>query len=344
MTEEKINVEQTTHEKSVAESADLMTPMSLRVAATLRLADLVPEEGATVAEIAALVDVEATSLGRLLDHLVTVGAFEHEEEFGRYTVTAWGRQLRSDDPHPLRPGLDLHGALGRAQLAAVELLHTVTTNGDAYSRRYGRDFWTDLAATPALRASFDATMQHRIHGDATTLLNAFDWSRFTHLVDVGGGDGLILASVLEAHPQMRGHVVERAETIAQASARLTRAVLARRAVALEGNFLDSLPEGADLYLLSDIVHNWADEEAISILSNCANAMAPHGAVVVVETMLDGEPDQPRNTGMDLNMWTFLGGRERTQHQIVDLAAHCGLHLAGQKHIGPWRNLLEFRLG
>lgn len=85
-----------------------------------------------------------------------------------------------------------------------------------------------------------------------------------------------------------------------------------------------------------------DDKATTILRNCANAVTSGGSVLVVDTMLDGEPGQPLNTTMDLNMWTFLGGRERTRDQLIKLGAQCDLHLAGEIHVGAWRNLLEFR--
>ncbi|HXT90931.1 MAG TPA: methyltransferase [Trebonia sp.] len=148
--------------------------------------------------------MDAVPLGRLLDHLVTLGAFDHDEESGRYAVTEWGRQLRADDPHPMRFSLDLHNTVGRAQLAAVELLHTVTADEAGYTRMYGREFYTDLAENPALRASFDASMEQRIRGEVAELVKGFDWSRFRRLVDLGGGDGYLLASVLQAHPTCGG--------------------------------------------------------------------------------------------------------------------------------------------
>lgn len=330
------------HRTSVVESADLFAPMALRVAATLRLADLAKDDGSTAAELAPQAGVDAVPLGRLLDHLVTLGAFDHDEESGRYAVTEWGRQLRADDPHPMRFSLDLNNTVGRAQLAAVELLHTVTADEAGYTRMYGRDFYTDLAENPALRASFDASMEQRIRSEVAELVKGFDWSRFRRLVDLGGGDGYLLAAVLQAHPHLRGTVLERGETVGAAAARLAASGLGERADVVQGDFFDSVPEGADLFLLSDILHNWPDDKAATLLENCAKSMPPDGALLVVETMLDGEPGQALNTTMDLSMWTFLGGRERTQANIVGLAERVGLILTEKKHLGTWRNLLEFR--
>jgi 2,7-dihydroxy-5-methyl-1-naphthoate 7-O-methyltransferase len=149
-------------------------------------------------------------------------------------------------------------------------------------------------------------------------------------------------SLLEAHPHLRGTVLERAETVEAAAARLTASGLGERAEAVRGDFFVSVPEGTDLLLLSDILHNWPDDKVVILLQNCAKSLPLDGALVVVETMLDGEPGQPLNTTMDLSMWTFLGGRERTQANIAELAERAGLVLAGKKHLGTWRNLLEFR--
>lgn len=314
--------------------ADLATPMSIRVAATLGLADRA-RTGATAEQLALETGTSAPALRRVLDHLVTAGVFALES--GRYRPTDLGAQLAEDAPSGVRPVLDINCAGGRAELAFVDLLDTVTTGEPAYVRRYGRDFWADIDAQPALRRSFDAQMKWRFEVQAPQIAERFDWSRFPEIVDVGGGDGNLLATILAAHPSVRGRVVDLAPSAEAATARFAATGLADRAGAVPGSFFDPLPAGADAYLLSNILHNWDDDHAREILTGCRRAAAPNGVVVVIEALLG----EGVGTAMDLSMLTCFGGRERTLDDFVELAAGCGLALTGASPVSDERTALEF---
>lgn len=317
------------------ELADLATPMAVRVAATLRLADHASGAGATADRLAADTGSDATALRTLLDHLVTAGVFDHEPESGRYRPTELGRQLRRDSPDAFSP-LDIHSAAGRGDLAFVELLHTVTTGTSAYAARYGRGFWDDLDAHPPLRRSFDAQMNWRFRTQASQIAERVDWGRFRDVLDVGGGDGALLREILRVHPTVRGRIIDLAPTADAAARRLADAGFGDRAGALTGSFFDPLPTGADAYLLSDIVHDWNDENALRILTRCREAAAPSGArVLLVETA------GVVGTAMDLFMLMCFSGRERDVDELVGLAARAGLRRHAVTPVADDRTLLEF---
>ncbi len=307
--------------------------MAIRVAATLSLVERAGEVGATAEQLAAETGTAAPALGSLLDHLVTVGVFDREAD--RYRPTDLGAQLREDAPAGIKPLLDINRAGGRAELAFVELLGTLTTGTPAYVRRYGRDFWTDLDAEPTLRRSFDAQMNWRFQRQAPQIAERFDWGRFTEIVDVGGGNGIVLAAILRAHPDVHGRVVELAPTAAAAAT--TLAEFGDRADAVSGSFFDPLPAGADAYVLSDILHDWDSEHARKILTRCREAAAPNGTVVVIEPLR-------ANTGIDLFMLMCFGGRERSVDELTALAVDCGLTLRGTTPVAEGRTALEFSSG
>ena len=142
------------------QAADLITPMAIRVAATLRLADHIAGGTTTIEGLAAATGTDADALGRVMDHLVKAGLLTRVE--GGYGLTDLGAQLREDDPGGVRAWIDLEGAVGYADLCLVELLHTVRTGEAAYPRRYGRPYWDDLAADPRRAATFDALMGGRL--------------------------------------------------------------------------------------------------------------------------------------------------------------------------------------
>ena len=220
--------------QSVLRMAGLVTPMALRVAATLGLADLMGSAGATAARLASGTHTVEPALRRLLDHLVTVGVFHRDEERDRYRPTALGEELRSDGPGGIRPLLDINSAGGRAELAFVELLHTVATGEPAYAHRYGSEFWTDRDARPQLRRSFDDQMNWRFRVQATQIAERYSWDRFDEVLDVGGGDGTVLAAILGVHPRVRGRVLDLPPTVATAAERFAAVGLSERAAAVAG--------------------------------------------------------------------------------------------------------------
>ncbi|BAL88694.1 putative O-methyltransferase [Actinoplanes missouriensis 431] len=300
-------------------AADLITPMAVRVAATLRLGDHITAGSGTPESLAAATGTHPDTLRRVLDHLVTAGLLTRPEP-GVYGLTDLGEQLRDDHPGGIRSWLDMTGAIGRAELSFVDLLHTVRTGEAAYPHRYGRPFWEDVAADPDRAASFDALMGSRLRDDAPAVATGYPWGTLGHLVDVGGGDGTLLIAILAAHPGLRGTVLDLPGPAERARAAIDAAGLNDRADARPGSFFDELPPGAGGYLLSGILHDWDDAGATRILRNCAQAAGGRGRVLVME---DDVADEPSTEG-DLRMLCYVNGRERGVTQLGDLAAAAGL--------------------
>ena len=317
--------------------ADLATPMSIRVAATLSLVERAGSAGATAEQLASETGTAMPAIRCLLDHLVTIGVFDLDVETSHYRPTNLGAQLSEDAPEGIKPLLDINSAGGRAELAFVELLGTIITGAPAYAHRYGREFWADLDARPELRRSFDAQMNWRFRVQATQIAERFDWSRFSEILDVGGGDGTVLAAILHTHPDLRGRVLDLSPTTTAATDRFAATGLDDRAGAVSGSFFNPLPVGADAYLLSDILHDWDDDHARKILAGCRRAAAPNGTVVVIEPVRG----QGADTAMDLFMLMCFGGRERTVDELARLAADCGLMLHDAGPVAEGRTALEF---
>ncbi len=315
-------------------AADLVTPMAIRVAATLRLADHIAAGVRTSEALAGVVGADADALERVMRHLVTAGVLSWTE--GGYGLTALGEHLRDDDPEGVRAWLDLEGAVGRADLCLVQLLHTVRSGEPGYPRQFGRPFWDDLAADAGLAASFDALMGGRLGDDAPAVAAAYPWGELGHLVDVGGGNGSLLITILRAHGELRGTVVDLAGAAAQAERAIDAVGLGHRAEARAGSFFDALPEGAGGYLLSAILHDWDDEPAGRILRRCAEAAGPTGKVFVIE---DAGAQGSASTEGDLRMLSYCRGRERTIDQLGELAEPVGLRITSVTPAGS-RSLIE----
>ncbi|WP_256363039.1 methyltransferase [Streptomyces sp. TRM70350] len=306
---------------AVWELADLVTPMAVRVAATYRVADHIAAGRATAEDIARAEQLHAGALERVLRHLVTVGVLTFGG--GTYGLTGLGEQLRTDHPGGQHRLVDLGGALGRGDLSLVELAHVVRTGEPAYAVRYGLPYWEDLAADRALAESFDAIMADNLARDVPSIAAAYDWAALGHVYDLGGGSGVLLGGLLAAHPALRGTVVDLKATAARAADHFRALGLADRAEVVGGSFFDELPAGGGGYILSSVLHNWSDDDALRILGRCADAVADGGRVLVIE-----ETGERPETAMDLRMLAYFAGVERGVDDLARLAARAGLKLTG----------------
>ncbi|MFI6904685.1 methyltransferase [Nonomuraea sp. NPDC050394] len=306
----------------LAPVTDLVTPMAVRVAATLRLSDLMGGEPVPVRELARRSGADPDALVRLLRHLAGKGVFA-EPEPGTFAVNEPAALLASGHPSGMRARLDLDGFGGQMDLAFTGLLHTVRTGLPAWETVFGADFWSSLAANPRMSATFDAMMAD----GADYLADAaggYDWSGVRHVVDVGGGAGMLLGEVLGAFPELRGTLVDLPGTVERGRRHLAGLGLESRCSFAGQSFFDPLPAGGDAYVLRRVIHDWGDEDARRILRRCADAAGPDGRVVVIEQ----RADPATFAEMDLRMLVLSGGRERTVEDYTTLAAGAGLRIAG----------------
>jgi hypothetical protein len=309
--------------------------MTLRVAATLGLPDRLRGDGATVEQLATELTLSPTALELLLNHLTTLGIVERTP--AGYRTTEYGATLCTDADNGLTNFLHLDMAGGRAELAFVELLHSVTTGDAGYPRRYGKNFWTDLDEHPHLRETFDQQMTDRFRAQIPQIVAGYDWHRFATVVDVGGGNGTLLTAILSAHPSLHGHLVDLDPTASEAGRTFSAHHVDDRAQATASSFFDPLPAGADAYLLCDILHDWDDEHAHQILRRCVEAVDRTGSILVIEPV----GGRRANTESDLAMLVIFGGRERRPEEFRTLAAPHGLTLDSVIDLTDQRCLLEF---
>jgi hypothetical protein len=269
---------------------DLCTPWCVHVVATLRIADHLDAGIEQIEDLAETTSTDAGSLCRVLRHLVGKGLFE-EPEPGRFALNDPARALRSS---AMGFGLDLEGIGGRMAEAWSSLLEAVRTGRPAYHTIFGRPFWEDLQAHPEVAASFDALMGPAGHGtpDPEVLLNG-DWESVHSLVDVGGGTGSLLAEILRARPTLRGILVDLPATVTRSAEIFQAAGVSERVTAVSHSFFKPLPSGADLYLMKNVLGDWPDREAITLLSRCAEAARPAGRVVILGGVRPMKTEPPR---------------------------------------------------
>ena len=199
--------------QALAPLMDLVTPMALRVAATLRLADFMPDDGtgdgAVLKNLAARAGADPEALARMLRHLVAHGVFT-EPRPGQFAANRTAALLRTGEPAAV--WLNLDGFGGQMDLAFTGLAHTVRTGEPAWEQVFGQPFWDWLDANPAMSASFDATMA--VDAGNAAVADGYDWTTVRHVADVGGGTGTLIAEVLRRNPRLRGTLADLPETAA----------------------------------------------------------------------------------------------------------------------------------
>jgi hypothetical protein len=298
---------------------------AIHVAATLGIADLLRDGPRGGEELAEECSCDAPSLRRVLSALASVGVL-HEGADGRFALTEVGACLRSDAPDPVG---GWSAFVGRPYHFAAwsNLLHTVRTGENAFAAVHGTDVWDYRAAHAEEGAIFDRAMTDITRRANRHVLEAYDFSGLGSVVDVGGGQGALVAALLSAHPRMRGVVFDRPHVVADAPALLAEAGVADRCDVVGGSFFDdALPAGADAYVLKAILHDWADGDALRIVRACRAAAPAHAVLLVVERDLGAANESPEAKFADLNMMVGPGGRERTGDEFAALLAEGGFAL------------------
>jgi hypothetical protein len=211
-----------------------------------------------------------------------------------------------------------------------DLLASVQTGEPAFERGSGEEPFQRFADDPEASAQFNQAMSEGTRRDAPGIIESYDFGRFQTLVDVGGGDGTLLAAILAATPSLRGVLFDIPSGLAEATKTLEAAGVGDRCQVVEGDFFESVPADADAYITKSVIHDWNDEQCVTILKNCRAAMADERKVLVVEPVLPltVEPSFTRLGVImsDLNMLLNTGGQERTEPEFASLLEAAGLRL------------------
>lgn len=321
MAEQQVTPEQTMFEMIGA----YWVPMAIYTTAKLRLADHLQEGPKTAAELAREAGAHEESLRRLMRALAGIGLFA-EVEKGRYSLTPLSETLRSDAPNSLRAFALMQGSQWHWR-GWGEFEHTVRTGQNGVEKVFGMPVFDYLDAHPEEGTTFNEAMTAVTAVTNTGLIaERYDFSQVRTVADIAGGQGLFLSHVLQAHPHLRGALVDLPSVVAQAQPTLEQRSVADRCERIGGNFFESVPAGYDLYMMKTIIHDWSDEQATAILKNCRRAMRDDARLLLIEQVMPEENRPGLHLFMDLEMLAVAGGKERTETEYRALFAGAGFEL------------------
>lgn len=312
---------------------------ALYVAAKLGLADQLAHGARSAEELAAAVGANPDALHRLMRALASLGVLR-ELASQRFELTAVGAFLRSSIVGSLR---SLALTVGEVDWAAWgSMLHSVRTGETAFQRVHGMGPFEFFERHPDAGRVFDDAMNGFVSQNGLAVVQAYDFTRFTSIVDVGGGQGVLLSAILAASPRTRGVVFELPAVAERARASLERSSVASRCDVAAGSFFESVPPGADAYLLASILHDWDDAHCLEILQSCRRAIPDHGTLLVVEMVIPPGNDPFFGKLLDLEMLVCFGGRERSEDEYGALLAQAGFELVRVIATATPSSLLEAR--
>ncbi len=294
----------------------------VHLAATLKLPDYLAEGPKTAEELAPLTGTHAPALYRVMRTLSSLGLFT-EDDVRRFSLRPVGEALKSGTPSHAA-ALIMGGDIIARSLD--QMLYSVQTGKTAFQKSAGVPLFDWLGSHPAEASLFHQTMVG-IHGmEPPAVAAAYDFSVFKTIADVGGSTGNLLATILARHPAPRGILFDLPEVVRGAPSLIAERGLTDRIQIEAGSFFERAPAGADAYILSHVIHDWNEEQCLTILGHCRRAMNPGGRLLLVEMVLPAGDTPHPGKMLDMAMLLVPGGEERTEAQYAALLDKAGFRL------------------
>ena len=312
---------------------------ALHVAATLGVADQLRDGRKSYDDLARACGAHPTSLYRLLRALAAVGVFS-ETDNKEFSLTPLGVRLTTDALDSRRNYARWIGTTGQWR-SWGNLLHCIKSGESASKFTLGMDAWTYRMQNPEEEAVFNSAMTNNSRSEAQAVLEAYDFSKFGCVVDVGGGQGLLLKEILLSCPASRGILFDQSQVVASADEVLASAGLAQRCQIVAGSFFEHVPKDGDLYVMKAIIHDWDDSASIEILRTCRRAMLPTARLALIERVVGPPNESPEGKFSDLNMMVQYGALERTRQEFQDLLKRSGFEMA---EVVPTRSPMSIVVG
>lgn len=275
----------------------------------------------TADDLAAELGLHGRSLYRLMRALASVGVFR-EHAGGTFENTPLSATLKSDAPDSVR-------ALARSELghchypAWGEILYSLQTGKPSFDKVYGMPVFEWFGKNPERAGVFNQSMSELTRVVEPAVLKTFDFSGCGTIVDVGGCFGSLLIAVLQKYPTLRGVVFDAPSVVEGAKPKIAEAGLSNRCATASGDFFKAVPAGGDTYMMKHIIHDWTDDQCVTILKNCHTVMKPGSRLLILDQVLPGPNEPSLGKFSDLIMMQLPGGMERTGEEFQALLKSSG---------------------
>jgi hypothetical protein len=314
------------------------------VAVKLGIPDLLQSgEWRTVRELAQASDTQPEPLNRLLRALASVGLISHDPERQSFALTSLGETLRKSSQGSLRAQA-LYFQGGEFREAWGNLEYSIRTGRTAFDHLFGMSAWEFMRRNPQREILFDESMSSTVKLISKGFSESYSFTEISKLVDVGGGNGSLLITVLKKHTHLLGLVVDQIGVIDRAKEKIAEEGLTSRCDVLNADILTSIPSGGDAYVLSRIIHDWNDEKAVQILTNCSKAMESGQKVLMLERIVPSKIEKNKTSELtcfvDLSMMVMNGGKERTKEEFREILDLAGFRLERIVEVGNDWNVIE----
>jgi len=298
--------------------------MAIAAVAKLRVADQLADGPKTLAELATKTNTHAPSLYRILRLLASEGIFDERDD-GHFALTPMGEYLRTGVQGSLRGIADYSGSEWNWRPWG-HLLEAVQTGRTPFNSVFGESIFEYLSKRPEESAVLNEGMTGYSSKIAPAVAEAYDFAAFKTIVDVGGGHGVLLNTILHAYPGVNGIVFDLPHVVVGAEEAIRKTGLKNRCLAVGGDFFQSVPVGCDAYMMKHVIHDWPDDKAMTILRNCRKVANSGSKLLLVEIVI--VPGNSADIGklMDLQMFVLASGQERTEDQYRQLLAEAGWRL------------------
>lgn len=294
----------------------------VHLVARLKLSDHLANGPRTAQELANVTGTHAPTLYRVMRTLASLGLFTEDHEH-RFSLQPAGEVLKSGTPSHAT-ALIMGGEVVARSLD--HFLYSVQTGKTGFEKASGMALFDWLGANPTEAALFNETMVG-FHGmEPPAVAAAYEFSMFDTIADIGGSTGNLLTTILTEHPRPRGILYDLPHVVKDAPGLIAQRGLTDRIRIEEGSFFDSVPAGADAYVLSHVIHDWNQDQCLTILNNCRRAMNPGGRLLLVEMVLPAGDIPHPGKMLDMTMLTIPGGEERTEAEYRTLLDKAGFEL------------------
>ena len=310
---------------------------SIGVVAALGIADIMDDGYNDIKEVAKKAKCNPDALYRVLRALSTVGIFSESPE-KKFALTPVGMCLRKDHPQSMRSMAMFQTEINWKNWA--ELRYSVETGNCAAEKALGMKPFDYLAKNPKDAEVFDNAMVNISKMEVETILAAFDFSRFKTIADIGGGYGFFLSSILSVNPSSDGILFDMPHVIEDAKLFLKKNEMEKRIKTFSGSFFETIPEGADAYVMKHIIHDWSDAESNKILKNIHKVMKSSARLIVIEPVIPNPNVADFSKFLDLEMLVVTTGKERTREEFEQLFHDAGFKLLNICPTASMANVIE----